>query len=45
VRELVVAERATGTRLHARDVAAAVGISQRRAYELLRAVRTEDQQP
>jgi hypothetical protein len=45
VRELVDHERATGTRLHARDVAAAAGISQRRAYELLRAVRTEDQQP
>jgi hypothetical protein len=45
VRELVATERATGTRLHARDVAAAVGISQRPAYELLRAVRTEDQQP
>jgi hypothetical protein len=45
VRELVAHERATGTRLHARDVAAAAGISQRRAYELLRAVRAEDQQP
>ena len=44
VRELVARERATGTRLHARDVAAAAGISQRRAYELLRAVRAEDQQ-
>jgi hypothetical protein len=44
VRELVAHERATGTRLHARDVAAAAGISQRRAYELLRAVRAEDQQ-
>lgn len=32
---------ATGTRLHAREVAAAAGISQRRAYELLRAVRAE----
>jgi hypothetical protein len=38
----VVAERATGTRLHAHEVAAAAGISQRRAYELLRAVRGED---
>ena len=38
-------ERATGTRLHAREVAAAAGISERRAYELLRAVRAEDQQP
>jgi hypothetical protein len=45
VRELVAHERATGTRLAARQVAAAVGISERRAYELLRAVRTEDQQP
>ena len=45
VRELVAHERATGTRLAARDVAAAAGISERRAYELLRAVRTEDQQP
>jgi Protein of unknown function (DUF2637) len=45
VRELVATERATGTRLHARDVAAAAGISERRAYELLRAVRAEDQQP
>jgi Protein of unknown function (DUF2637) len=42
VRELVATERATGTRLHAREVAAAAGISQRRAYELLRAVRAED---
>jgi Protein of unknown function (DUF2637) len=42
VRELVAHERATGTRLHARDVAAAAGISERRAYELLRAARTED---
>jgi hypothetical protein len=41
VRELVARERATGTRLAAREVAAAVGISQRRAYELLRALRTE----
>jgi hypothetical protein len=41
VRELVAHERATGTRLAARDVAAEVGISQRRAYELLRALRTE----
>jgi Protein of unknown function (DUF2637) len=39
VRELVAHERATGTRLAAREVAAAVGISQRRAYELLRALR------
>ena len=45
VRELVARERATGIRLHARDVAAAAGISERRAYELLRAIRTEDQQP
>jgi hypothetical protein len=29
----------------ARDVAAAVGISQRRAYELLRAVRAEEPAP
>jgi hypothetical protein len=42
VRELVAHERATGTRLHAREVAAAVGISQRRAYELLRALRAEE---
>jgi hypothetical protein len=42
VRELVAHERATGTRLHARDVAAAAGISERRAYELLRAARTQD---
>jgi Protein of unknown function (DUF2637) len=42
VRELVAHERATGTRLHAREVAAAAGISERRAYELLRAARTED---
>jgi len=41
VRELVAHERATGTRLHAREVAAAAGISERRAYELLRAVRAE----
>jgi hypothetical protein len=45
VRELVARERATGTRLHAREVAAAAGISERRAYELLRAVRAEEQQP
>jgi hypothetical protein len=45
VRELVAHERATGTRLHAREVAAAAGISERRAYELLRAVRAEAQQP
>jgi hypothetical protein len=45
VRELVATERATGTRLHAREVAAAAGISERRAYELLRAVRAEDPQP
>jgi hypothetical protein len=44
VRELVAQERATGTRLHAREVAAAAGISERRAYELLRAVRAEDAQ-
>ena len=43
VRELVARERATGIRLHARDVAAAAGISERRAYELLRMVRAEDQ--
>jgi hypothetical protein len=43
VRELVATERATGTRLRAREVASAAGISERRAYELLRAVRTEDQ--
>ena len=42
VRELVAHERATGTRLHAREVAVAAGISERRAYELLRAVRAED---
>ena len=45
VRELVAQERAIGTRLAAREVAAAAGISERRAYELLRAVRGEDQQP
>ena len=45
VRELVARERATGTRLHAREVAAAAGISERRAYELLRAVRSEGEQP
>jgi hypothetical protein len=45
VRELVARERATGIRLAARDVAAAAGISERRAYELLRAVRAEHQQP
>jgi sugar-specific transcriptional regulator TrmB len=39
---VVATERASGTRLHAREVAAAAGISQRRAYELLRAVRAED---
>jgi hypothetical protein len=44
VRELVDRERATGIRLHAR-VAAAAGISERRAYELLRAVRAEGEQP
>jgi hypothetical protein len=43
VRELVARERTTGIRLHARDVAAAAGISERRAYELLRVVRAEDQ--
>jgi hypothetical protein len=42
---VVAHERATGTRLAAREVAAAVGISERRAYELLRAVRAEDPQP
>jgi hypothetical protein len=41
VRELVAHERTTGPRLHAREVAAAVGISQRRADELLRALRAE----
>jgi hypothetical protein len=41
VRELVERERATGTRLAARDVAAAAGISERRAYELLRDLRAE----
>jgi hypothetical protein len=41
VRELVAHERATGTRLHARDVAAAAGISERRAYKLLRVARAE----
>ena len=45
VRELVAHERATGTRLQAREVAAAAGISERRAYELLRAVRAEGEQP
>jgi hypothetical protein len=45
VRELVAQERATGTRLHAREVAAAAGISERRAYELLRAVRAEEPTP
>ena len=45
VRELVAHERATSTRLHAREVAAATGISERRAYELLRAVRAEGEQP
>jgi hypothetical protein len=45
VRELVAHERATGTRLAAREVAAAAGISERRAYELLRAVRAEAEQP
>jgi Protein of unknown function (DUF2637) len=45
VRELVARERATGIRLAAREVAAAAGISERRAYELLRAVRAEEQQP
>jgi len=44
VRELVAHERATGTRMHAREVAAAAGISERRAYELLRAVRSEGEQ-
>jgi uncharacterized protein DUF2637 len=32
MRELVAQERTTGTRLHAREVAAAAGISERRAY-------------
>jgi hypothetical protein len=41
VRELLAAERATGTRLVAREVAAAAGISERRAYELLRDLRAE----
>jgi hypothetical protein len=41
VRELVAHERATGTRLAAREVAAHAGISERRAYELLRALRAE----
>jgi hypothetical protein len=41
VRELVARERATGKRLAAREVAAAAGISERRAYELLRALRAE----
>jgi hypothetical protein len=45
VRELVAHEPATGIRLHAREVAAAAGISERRAYELLRAVRAEGNQP
>jgi hypothetical protein len=41
VRELLATERATGTRLAAREVAAAAGISERRAYELLRDLRAE----
>jgi hypothetical protein len=41
VRELLATERATGQRLAARDVAAQAGISERRAYELLRALRAE----
>jgi hypothetical protein len=41
VRELVARERASGRRLAAREVAAAAGISERRAYELLRALRAE----
>jgi uncharacterized protein DUF2637 len=41
VRELLATEHATGTRLAARDVAAAAGISERRAYELLRDLRAE----
>jgi hypothetical protein len=45
VRELVARERATGIRPHARDVAAAAGISERRADELLRAVRAGGGQP
>ena len=45
VRELVARERTTGIRLAARDVAAAAGISERRAYELLRVVRAEEPTP
>jgi hypothetical protein len=41
VRELVARERATGQRLAAREVAAHAGISERRAYELLRTLRAE----
>jgi hypothetical protein len=41
VRELLAQERATGTRLGAREVAAAAGISERRAYELLRDLRAQ----
>jgi Protein of unknown function (DUF2637) len=41
VRELVAQERASGRRLAAREVAAAAEISERRAYELLRALRAE----
>jgi Protein of unknown function (DUF2637) len=41
VRKLVARERATGQRLAAREVAAHAGISERRAYELLRALRAE----
>jgi hypothetical protein len=41
VRELVACECASGVRLAARQVAAAVGISERRAYELLRNLRAE----
>ena len=42
MRELIARERATGIRLHTRDVAAAAGTSERRAYGLLRAVRAEE---
>jgi len=41
IRELVAGERATGTRLHTRRVAAAAGISERCAYEQLGTVRAE----
>jgi hypothetical protein len=42
VRELVAQERASGIRFPAREVAASAGISERRAYELLRTLRTEN---